>query len=454
MNRLLLVLTFSLAACNSAGLNGGPPPDYTVGPDNNPVGLAPRNEYSPSMGFVVHEWGTLTSVVASDGTLLTGLHHEEEDLPGFVADRMAQAQRTPEVIQKMETPVTYFYSPSPRQVSVSVGFPAGIFTQWYPYVNRMGPPVFYNTQGGNALAMDPWLDLNLSVPCEANFSTGFRDGLLDWGTIDVLAADDASPLPGPLGNSTWAFARNTKSNPVAVHHPDGTQDTERFLFYRGLGNFALPLRAWWEGPQVTFTSEKTPITFGGLFLMTVTADRAGFVELGDLPQGNMVNTTAPEATLDHASFVLQLKAALAARLVKDGLFADEAQAMVDTWERGYFLTPGTRLLYLLPESIINQVIPLSLNPAPDAVHRTMVIRLELLSPAYEATLSQWLTAMASPDPEQSAIGRAQFLALGRFAEPQLTRAIALSTNDEEIAQGNALLLQVRGQRRWAPTAAE
>ena len=31
-------------------------------------------------GFVVHEWGTLTSVIGSDGSLLPGLHHEEEDL--------------------------------------------------------------------------------------------------------------------------------------------------------------------------------------------------------------------------------------------------------------------------------------------------------------------------------------------------------------------------------------
>lgn len=400
MNRLTLVLAFALSACQTGGLSGLPP-DYTIGPDGKPVQLAPRDGYAPNMGFVVHEWGTLTSVVASDGTLLAGLHHEEEDLPGFVADRMAQAQRTPDVIQKMETPVTYFYSPTPRQVAVKVGFPQGIFTQWYPYVNQMAPPLAYNTQGGSALAMDPWLDLNLSVPCEANLSMGFHDGLLDWGTIDVLAADDASPLPGPLGDSTWGFARNTRSNPVAVHHPDGTQDTERFLFYRGLGNFALPLGASWDGAQVTFSDfGKLNVTYGGLFLMTVTADRASFVELGDLTVGGSVTSAAPEATLDHATFVAQLKAALAARLVKDGLFGDEAQAMVDTWERGYFLTPGTRLLYLLPEPMIDSVIPLTLDPAPDTVHRTMVIRLELLSPSYEATLSQWLTALASPDPEQ------------------------------------------------------
>ena len=38
-------------------------------------------------GFVVHEWGTDTIVVGSDGSQLLGLQHEEEDLPGFVYDR-------------------------------------------------------------------------------------------------------------------------------------------------------------------------------------------------------------------------------------------------------------------------------------------------------------------------------------------------------------------------------
>src|SRR6185369_9355447 len=103
----------------------------------------PRSAYDPGRdGFVVHEWGTLTSVMASDGTLLPGLHHEEEDLPGFVTDRIAAAEAnrkneafvTDATLQKMETPVTYFYSPRARTLSASVGFPAGMLTQWYPNV--------------------------------------------------------------------------------------------------------------------------------------------------------------------------------------------------------------------------------------------------------------------------------------------------------------------------------
>src|SRR5438132_8735097 len=125
MKPTLLLLSLSCFACGGV---------FPAAP-GAPAQTAPSSlRYSPGRdGFVVHEWGTLTSVVGSDGVLLPGLHHEEEDLPPFVADRMKQMKVTPSVVQKMETPVTYFYSPSPRQVQVKVRFPDGIFTQWYPF---------------------------------------------------------------------------------------------------------------------------------------------------------------------------------------------------------------------------------------------------------------------------------------------------------------------------------
>src|SRR4051812_19303097 len=49
------------------------PPD-TV----NPGGTGPQY---PGTGFRVHEWGTNTIVVGSDGSMQRGLQHEEEDLP-------------------------------------------------------------------------------------------------------------------------------------------------------------------------------------------------------------------------------------------------------------------------------------------------------------------------------------------------------------------------------------
>src|SRR2546422_9482704 len=74
--------------------------------------------------FVVHEWGTFTSVQGSDGTVLEGLQHEEEPLPDFVHARAAitndhgKGLTMPaiHVTQKMETPVIYFYAPGRMNV--------------------------------------------------------------------------------------------------------------------------------------------------------------------------------------------------------------------------------------------------------------------------------------------------------------------------------------------------
>src|SRR5207237_6922013 len=43
--------------------------------------------------FVVHEWGTFTSVSASDGRMLPGLEVEDESLPAFVESFPGYAPR-------------------------------------------------------------------------------------------------------------------------------------------------------------------------------------------------------------------------------------------------------------------------------------------------------------------------------------------------------------------------
>src|SRR5262249_45371533 len=85
--------------------------------------ITPAGNHYEGHGFVVHEWGTDTIVVGSDGSLQRGLHHEEEDLPSFVYDRV-KAGALPgssSVEGEMETPVTYFYSGTPRSGNVTVG---------------------------------------------------------------------------------------------------------------------------------------------------------------------------------------------------------------------------------------------------------------------------------------------------------------------------------------------
>src|SRR5204863_10073458 len=110
------------------------------------TGLVLAGDETPAKSdapFVVHEWGTFTSMQGSDGVVLEGLTREEEALPGFVCSRTKvrdcplrdkgwKGLEVPadHVTQKMETPVLYFHSPTARKVRVRVDFMKGLISQW------------------------------------------------------------------------------------------------------------------------------------------------------------------------------------------------------------------------------------------------------------------------------------------------------------------------------------
>lgn len=431
------------------------PPSVVEDPTKGPkVSHASAYDVSSDL-FVVHEWGTLTSVVASDGHMLPGLHHEDEDLPGFVADRMAHARQNPtSVKQKMETPVTYFYSPKARSVAVSVSFPKGAFTQWFPYARKTLPDLYLSDPMDPTSVIDPWISsaAPLMATCEARIDAGVDDGLLDWGTVDVLASDALPALPGPLQDTTWQFARQTKSNPLRVRL-EQKEYHEKFLFYRGTGNFKLPVVATTTSAGVLINNTDPAQSMHSAFLLNVTPNGAGFAALGDLPPGATAPLSEiPTPSMPHMSFSAALGKALVQALVADGLFDDEAHAMVQTWQRSYFLTPGVRILYLLPQSHTERIIPLKVTPAPDRMLRTMVIRVELTTPALEQQIDAALKRLAAPATHDAA--RLELLAHGRFAEPYLSGALDRVVDVAQKDAGRTLLIEVRAKRRWRAAGAE
>lgn len=394
---------------------------------------ASEAKHYPGRGFIVHEWGTDTIVVGSNGALQRGLHHEEEDLPAFVYDRIKAGTlnpMSPSVTIKMETPVTYFYSPTALSVKARVDFPKGLLTQWYPAVKEFRPTVAAAESvafpGVPAVLSDPALDPDFpfaSEMCRAKFGT-VSGGWLDWGVISVRerGAVPAKSLPdAPLERFGWSYARAVDSN--LLEAPNG--ESERFLFYRGLGDFDLPVTVRAENAgKVTFTnsySEKV----AQVFLLNVNQERGAF---SVHPEGIASNATLTETvpSLEGApsvdEYAERLSEAVTSALDATGLYHDEALAMVNTWRRQWFRTPGVRALYLLPQSWTDQSIPLSISPKPDATVRVMLIRVELITLEQE---SADVSALSSFDADAS-LGVAYFSALGRFAEPRLRRALQLS----------------------------
>src|SRR5947207_1836012 len=104
----------------------------------------------PPRGLVVHEWGTFTSVQGADGALMNWRPLQTAELPKFVYDWSHPGyNRSPSsamfvskggmvTLQRMETPVIYFYSDEEITANVSVKFPKGTITEWYPQARQIG----------------------------------------------------------------------------------------------------------------------------------------------------------------------------------------------------------------------------------------------------------------------------------------------------------------------------
>ena len=82
--------------------------------------------------------------------------------------------------------------------------------------------------------------------------------------------------------------------------------------------------------------------------------------------------------------------------------------MIETWQDSW-LERGSRLIYIVPRSIMDRVLPLSVSPAPSRVERVFVGRIEILSPAVRAAMETDLAVGKSDRLEQ----------FGRFLEPFL-----------------------------------
>ncbi|HEV3006788.1 MAG TPA: hypothetical protein VGX78_20125, partial [Pirellulales bacterium] len=326
-----------------------------------PKGRSPLASTAPTAGninveqpvakLVVHEWGTFTNFSGSDGVQLDFRPLADVELPAFVYDRPMQGTfwlgKGRRARQRMETPVIYFYTDRPREVSVRVEFPRGLLTEFYP------PPQ----------TVLPTYDCGVAPP--------LADSSLDWGEIrivpegmtDQLQADVEGLIDPPEveGDNHYAYARETESAIVEASDNMGSKHHEKFLFYRGLGNFSLPLRLEAHGQGRFTVTNDGAVAVRSLFLVEVTAGEIRFMQSPVVDAHASVSIERSRSASTNG----ELGARLVENLVAAGLYEKEARAMVKTWESSWFGEPGTRLLYLVPERLTAELLPLHINPRPD-----------------------------------------------------------------------------------------
>jgi hypothetical protein len=344
--------------------------------------------------LIVHEWGTFTSLQDEAGHDLGGINTDDEPVPSFCHDldslliaRTGElppvlykgvASCQPDVTMRLETPVLYFHLPSgvasPLTASVKVAFRGGWLTQFYPAAETAGysrsERLTEETAGTLA-----WNDLKIGVDAKGPEST----------------------------ERVWTAPRDVEA--AAVSSTNG--ESERFLFYRGVGHVDCPLQIRrsadakmleCRGQLGASLANCQPMTVQHLWLASFRADGAcAFRSLEPVTldgrtttpdQASLFTVPARFAQNEYSAANLsQLRSGMRLALQEEGLFRDEAEALLNTWELSYFKSAGLRLFFMVPRAWTDSYLPLDIS-VPCEIKRAMVGRLELFIPEQRVLLRE------------------------------------------------------------------
>ncbi len=359
---------------------------HTLGREARPV-------YS---SLTAHEWGTFTSIASRDGQAVEWSPlTRSTDLPAFVEHfRNAGFKRGLRGTVRMETPVIYLYDSREETVSVKVAFSKGVITEWYPHASRVEPAA--NLFDGTLYQPHP-------------------DGSIAWDSVTLSPILRAVFPRENLDNHYYA-ARLTSSTPLRVKTPAGEQQ-EKFLFYRGVSTFSVPISAKLTTAGKLLVENRSKEEIPNAILFERRGQKVGYRIGGTMREDAILDPPELTGTIDDLGRDLE------GMLVAQGLYQDEAHAMVETWRDSWF-EEGSRLLYIVPAAFLDGVLPLSINPAPAQSVRVFVGRLEIVTPATEKAVQRALVMHDS----------ATLKMFGRFLAPILETMIQRESNSARVQQ--------------------
>jgi hypothetical protein len=375
-----------------------------------------KTEAKKPADLIVHEWGTFTSIAGKNGVAIDWRPlNGASDLPKFVytdtsgdgfrqtyGSKFESGQKGHVLAKvRMETPVIYFYTPSEMEVSVNVNFPRGKITEWYPQAAVVNAK--YDRGSG-----------------EEGFRAGSSATGINWGTIKLLPNEKPNYLR-EVSYSHYYPARETDSVPVQVCNADKTKiEKEKFLFYRGVGDFALPLTVKINGENLQL-SNLAPDAIKNLIVFENRGGKIGFRVVDTVSKEAVIKRPPTNTTLDDVI------GELTKMLVDQGLYNKEAKAMINTWRDSWF-EEGLRVFYISPTKATDAILPLSVAPQPKEVVRVLVGRAEIITPEMEKDVKKQVTLLKSSSAKVRYQAREELKKHGRFYEPILKSILETEKN--------------------------
>jgi hypothetical protein len=466
---LVQTLLAMLAAVAGFGMNVGPVSSQDAC-DTAACSKSNTEESNADSRLIVHEWGTFTTFSGSNGVHLDFRPLRDQELPLFVMDRARQdgflwfGKGRLKTRVRMETPVTYFYTDVERKVSVDVEFPQGMLTEFYPPVREQAPR--FNRQEATSLVGEPiggaklhWGEVTL-IPTKL-----LRPTISDANTSRWIGERiESSILPDARGNH-YEAARATDSALVHIRlesNSSGNRNTpsgdflEKFLFYRGVGKFDIPVTVASDDRHVFQVSNHGQETLRRAIVFRLQGEQLTYGIVPDIEPGKTASVTEPQRPIELSA----LSELMHQELVAAGLYEREAAAMLETWSSSWFLEQGTRMFYLVPQEVTDRELPLHVSPQPDQLLRVMVGRVEIMSATEEQRLiavvktaaaqrQAELTKLVVEGAENPTVPVRvpdEFVALGRLAEPALHRLIEIQSDPIVRQEAEGMLWQLAQER--------
>jgi len=364
---------------------------------------ARRDDEAAARGRVVHEWGSVRYLQNQSGGIVGGMSEDQSDLPAFVQVWSKQPVIDMQIIEK---PVIYFYTDKRMNVNVHVTNPNGLITQWYPRATQFQPQ------------RQSWQP---QIPA--------RNGQVVWNSVELNPSTPGDLVDVPRDHPWWHVARDVDAATLSVNG-----DTEKFLFYRGTDAGGAQLRVDQFGEATYKLTNTTDQPIEHVVMLRVHNGKATYHYVRRVPRGYRQTV---KLTMDEAKPLDEQWQQQATRFTEcleaHGLFPKEAAGITKIWGRDWFAAEGIRLLYIMPQAHVDQMLRLNISPKPAATVRSIVVQVECVTPDLNERIERLVKQLGDESYDLRAAAQRELLKLDRFAEAVL-REQKETADDPEVRE--------------------
>jgi hypothetical protein len=388
--------------------------------------------------FELHEWGVF-GVYPNVKYANADMKAEWESLPKFMYG-FVKEKTVPECPTAVWKPIVYIHTKDAFPLSMTVRFPKGMPTVWYPAAANMIGDL-------KGLIMADRLDWNLQVNQRPQaFLNCFKGTEIETKIETELEAELKTKLETErklkeAQLTPWvALARKPESAQVFAevgfdnHGLPVYYDDEKFVYYDGLVPAPQYIKFSTLQKDLDSLRIENSATFEIPAFFILDRSDKDRIRFGSLNNAKGKNFIVPMQEIKPAEWPAEAEKTIAAAMVTAGLNKDEAESAIAIWRKDFFENDGVTLLWLLPQAEYDKLLPLSLNPPAKKLVRVGLVHQPHADGA-EARILELIKQLEDSHEEASKA----LASIGGIALPYLREAAKNSKKGEIVTRCKQIL---------------